>query len=58
MLWRVSLDLSILRAYKAENAALLDAVNSGAEGAWGSRRKSLYSAAIGQTVLNVAATII
>jgi hypothetical protein len=44
--------------YKAENAALLDVVNSGAEGAWGSRRKSLYSAAIGQTALNVAATII
>jgi len=47
MLWRFSLDLSVFCVYKAENAAPLDAVNSGIEGAWGSRRKSLYSAAIG-----------
>ena len=50
--------MGIFRAYKVENAALLDAVNSGVEGAWGSRRKSFYSAAIGQTALKVAATII
>ena len=58
ILWRFSLNLSVFRAYKAENAVPLDAVNSGVEGAWGSRRKSLYSAAIGQTALKVAATII
>jgi hypothetical protein len=44
--------------YKAENAAPLNAVNSGMEGAWGSRKKSFYSTAIGQTALKVAATII
>ena len=41
-----------------ENAAPLDAVNSGVEGAWGFKRKSFCSIAIGQTVLKVAAILI
>jgi hypothetical protein len=41
-----------------ENAALLGVVNSGAEGAWGFKRKSFYNTAIGQTALKVVAIII
>ena len=44
--------------YKAENATLLNAVNSGAEGAWGVRRKSFYNTIIGQTALKVTAIMI
>ena len=44
--------------YKAENAALLDTVNSGTKGAWGSKKKSLYNTVTGQTALKVVATII
>ena len=44
--------------YKVENATLLNIINSGAEGAWGSKRKSFYSTIIGQTVLRVVAIII
>jgi hypothetical protein len=41
-----------------ENAAPLNAVNSGIEGAWGFKRKSFYNTATGQTVLKMVAIII
>ena len=41
-----------------ENATPLDTVNSSVEGAWGSKRKSFYNTAIGQTALKVVAIII
>ena len=44
--------------YKAENAAPLNMVNSGTEGAWGSKRKNFYNTATGQTVLKVVTIII
>jgi hypothetical protein len=41
-----------------ENAAPLDAVNSGIKGAKGFRRKSFYNIATGQTALKIVAIII